>query len=51
MQQQRWPKRFFKWTPEGRGIRGRPRRSWYQQIKDIMDTRGIQEEDALDREG
>lgn len=50
MQQQRWPKRLFQWTPAGRGIRGRPRRSWYQQIKEIMDTRGIQEEDALDRE-
>ena len=51
MQQQRWPKRLFQWTPAGRGIRGRPRRPWYQQIKEIMDTRGIQEEDALDREG
>ena len=25
MQQQRWPKRLFQWTPAGRGIRGRPR--------------------------
>ena len=50
MQQQRWPKRLFQWIPAGRGIRGRPRRSWYQQIKEIMDTRGIQEEDALERE-
>ena len=51
MQQQRWPKIIFQWTPAGRGIRGRPRRSWSQQIKEIIDTRGIQEEEALDREG
>ena len=50
MQQQSWPKRIFQWTPAGTGIRGRPRRSWSQQIKEIMDTRGIKEEDVLDRE-
>ena len=25
MQEQRWPKRLFQWTPAGIGIRGRPR--------------------------
>ena len=39
-----------RWNPDGRGLRGRPRRTWYEGIKQTMSARNLKEEDATDRE-
>ena len=50
MNQQQWPKKVFQWNPDGRGLWGRPRRTWYEGIKQAMSARNLKEEDATDRE-
>ena len=42
MDEKRIPKRVLQWKPTGRRIRGRPRKRWIEDIKDIqsMEIRG-----------
>lgn len=49
MPEGRWPKRIFRWRPPGRRKRGRPRRSWNEGIRNAMEARDLEEEDAMDR--
>ena len=51
MDDTRWPKRIFQWTPPGKNKRGRPRRSWNEGIRQTMRDRGMEEDLAYDREG
>lgn len=49
MDEDRWPKRVWKWIPPERRKRGRPPRSWYQDIHDAMAARDLQEGDWQDK--
>ncbi|XP_030761519.1 uncharacterized protein LOC115886486 [Sitophilus oryzae] len=51
MEDTRWPKRVFKWSPTGRHKRGRPRRSWNDGIRQAMRDRNIEEDLVYDRDG
>ena len=50
MPDHRWPRKVYEWKPPGRHKRGRPRRSWTDQINELMEHRSIHKEDALDKE-
>ncbi|CAG9827936.1 unnamed protein product [Diabrotica balteata] len=49
MNDQRWPKRMLQWIPTNRRKKGRPRRSWRQEVKGAMEDRGLQVDDWNDR--
>ncbi|XP_030752232.1 uncharacterized protein LOC115879476 [Sitophilus oryzae] len=51
MEDTRWPKRVFKWSPTGGNKRGRPRRSWNDGIRQAMRDRNIEEDLVYDRDG
>ena len=38
MEDSRWPKKIYQWTPHGRRSRGRPQLSWRNQVTDFMKT-------------
>lgn len=48
--QERLPQKIWRWKPENRRKRGRPRRTWNQEIKEAMEKRQLEEEMYLDRE-
>jgi hypothetical protein len=48
MSEERWPKKIWEWTPHGRR-RGRPRRTWFNNIKEAMTARDLDEQDIQDR--
>lgn len=50
MEDSRWPKRMWQWTPLGRNKRGRPRRSWNEGVRAAMRERNMDEQQAYDRE-
>jgi hypothetical protein len=41
MDEDRTPKRVLEWTPIGTRIRGRPRKSWIEDIEDYIQIMGI----------
>ena len=45
----RWPKKIYQWTPHGRRRRGRPEQSWRNQVMDFMRNRNLEEDMAEDR--
>ncbi|CAG9826201.1 unnamed protein product [Diabrotica balteata] len=47
---ERWPQKLHRWKPPGRRKRGRPRCLWNEGIRRAMESRGLAEEHALDRE-
>jgi hypothetical protein len=49
MSEERWPKNIWEWTPRGRRRRGRPRRTWSNNIKEAMAARDLDEQDIQDR--
>ncbi|XP_050497794.1 uncharacterized protein LOC126878967 [Diabrotica virgifera virgifera] len=49
MPENRWPKKIEKWTPPTRRKRGRPRRSWREDVEDAMTARDLKTEDCFDR--
>lgn len=49
MEETRWPKRIFQWTPPGKQKRGRPHRSWNEGIRRAMRERNLDEEMVHDR--
>nr|CAH7740812.1 unnamed protein product [Callosobruchus chinensis] len=49
MDEDRWPKIVWHWTPPERRKRGRPPRSWTNDIQESMAARGLQEGDWHDR--
>ena len=36
MEDSRWPKKIYQWTPHGSWKRGRPQQSWNNQLRDFM---------------
>jgi len=50
MPEERLPKQIFKYTPQGRRKRGRPRRSWREGIDKELRERGVEEDLWMDRE-
>ena len=51
MTMDRWPKRVWEWTPPQRRKRGRPRRSWRDDVEEAMAQRDLNVGDWLDRRG
>ena len=49
MQDSRWTKMIYQWTPHGRRRRGRPQLSWRNQVTDFMKSKGMEEDMAEDR--
>ena len=39
----RWPKKIYKWTPHGRRRRGRTQQSWKNQVTDFMRSGKLEE--------
>ena len=49
MEDSRWPKKIYQWTPHGRRTRGRPQQSWKNQVTDFSRTRNMEEYTAEDK--
>jgi hypothetical protein len=49
MKDGRLPKDVMKWRLPGRRKRGRPKRTWTEEITGLMGERGLMEEDWNDR--
>jgi len=43
-------KKGMKWSPPGRGKRGRPKAAWAEGIRGLMAEKGLIEEDWKDRD-
>ena len=43
-------KKVMKWSPPGRRKRGRPKITWAEGIRGLMEEKGIMEEDWNDRD-
>lgn len=46
----RWIKRLTDWNPIDRETRGRPRKSWKDEVKEAMDDRGLRNGEWEDQE-
>ena len=40
----RWTKKIYQWTPLGRRRRGRPQQTWKNQVTDFMRIRNMEED-------
>jgi hypothetical protein len=49
MEEERWPKQLYQWKPPGKRKRGRPSKSWREEMMTAMQSRGLSIEDAQDR--
>ena len=45
MEEGRLPKEVMKWSPPGRRKRGRPKLTWAEGIRGLMEEKGLMEED------
>ena len=43
-------KNVMKWSPPGRRKRGRPKLTWAEEIRGLMEEKGLMEEDWNDRD-
>ena len=50
MDQERLPRRILEWCPPGRRRKGRPRKSWMQEVTTGMREQGIGDLEWIDRE-
>ena len=50
MEEGRLPKKAMKWSPPGRRNRGRPKLTWAEEIRGLMEEKGLMEEDWNDRD-
>ena len=50
MEEGRLPKKVVKLNPPGRRKRGRPKLTWTEEIRGLMEEKGILEEDWNDRD-
>ena len=48
MEEGRLPKKVMKWSPPGRRKRGRPKLTWAEEIRGLMEEKGLMEEDWND---
>ena len=49
MEDSRWPKKIYHWTPHGRRRRGRPQESWKNKVTDFIRSRNLEEDMTDDR--
>ena len=49
MEDSRWPKNIYQFSPHDRRRRGRPQKSWRYQMTDFMRSRNMEEDIAEDR--
>jgi hypothetical protein len=49
MEEERWPKQLYQWKPPGKRKRGRPNKSWREEVMTTVQSRGLNIEDAQDR--
>ncbi|KAJ9582946.1 hypothetical protein L9F63_022707 [Diploptera punctata] len=48
MEDERWPKQLYQWHPTRRRKRGRQKLTWKENMKTLMQARGLSIEDAQD---
>ena len=51
LEDSRWPKKIYQWTPHCRRRRGGPRQSWRDQVTDFMKSGNMEEDRHLYRLG
>jgi hypothetical protein len=49
MEEERWSKQIYQWKPPWKSKRGRPNKSWREEMMTAMQSRGLNIEDAQDR--
>ena len=49
MEEGRLPKKVTKWSLPGRRKRGRPKLTWAEEIRGLMEEKGLMEEEWNDR--
>nr|CAI5853376.1 unnamed protein product [Callosobruchus analis] len=49
MDENRWPRKVLEWIPPERRKRGRPRRSWRDDVEEAMTARSLQADACFDR--
>jgi hypothetical protein len=49
MEEGRLPKKVMKWSPPERRKRGRPKLNWTEEIRGLMEEKGLMEGDWNDR--
>jgi hypothetical protein len=49
MEEGKLPKKVMKWSRPGRRKRGRPKLTWAEEIRGMMEESGLMEEDWNDR--
>ena len=45
MEEGRLPKKVMKWIPPGRRKRGRPKLTWAEEMRGLMEEKGLMEEE------
>jgi hypothetical protein len=50
MEERRVPKKVMKWSPLGRRKLGRPKLTWAEEIRGLVEEKGLVEEDWNDRD-
>ena len=45
MEEGRLPKKVMKWSPPGRRKRGRPKLTWAEEMRGLMEEKGLMEEE------
>ena len=48
MEDSRWPKKIYQWTPHGRRRRGRLQQLWENEVTDFMRNRNMEEDIPVD---
>ena len=50
MEEGRLPKKVMEWSPPGRRKRGKPKLTWAEEIRGLMEEKGLMEEGWNDRD-
>jgi hypothetical protein len=49
IEEKRWPQQLYQWKPPGKRKRGRPKKSWREEMMTAMQSSGLNIEDAQHR--
>ena len=50
MDEERSPRKIVDWCPPGRRKKGKPRKSWIQEVTTVMREKGVNNIECIDRE-
>ena len=49
MKKERWPKKMLEWVPAHNRKRGRPRKTWSDEVEEVMKERNLDQGDWTNR--